>query len=214
MSLLRRLRGSSLLMRFGVISLVLTIAVGLVLSSVLSTAIEDRARQQSEDAALMAVRLGLQPQITRVDLAHGFDAERLARVEKAVDAAAEEFGTDGHALAAFDPVELKIYGADRTILYHSEHPELVGDTSGSGELGAALVGFSPTLSAALLGWAGGEPWLVAGWMVLACAVSLVAFLASEETRDLDIGLEKPDQDALVSTPKVAKEEQTPASVGS
>jgi diguanylate cyclase (GGDEF)-like protein len=140
MSPLRRLRGLSLLTRFGVTSLVLTIAVGLVLSSVLSTAIENRARQQSEDAALMAVRLGLQPQITRVDLAHGFDAERLARVEKAVDTAAEEFGTDGHALAAFDPVELKIFGADRTILYHSEHPELVGETSGSGELGAALDG--------------------------------------------------------------------------
>ena len=43
-------------------------------------------------------------------------------------------------------------------------------------------------------------------MVFACLVSLVAFLASEETRDLDIGLEKPAQNALVSKPKVAKEE--------
>lgn len=43
----------------------------------------------------------------------------------------------------------------------------------------------------------------------ACGVSLVAFLASEETKDLDIGLEKPAQDALVSAPKVAKEEEKP-----
>jgi MHS family shikimate/dehydroshikimate transporter-like MFS transporter len=86
--------------------------------------------------------------------------------------------------------------------------------AGSRELGAALVGFSPTLSAALLGWGGGDPWLVAAWMVLACLVSLVAFLASEETRDLDIGLEKPAQDALVSTPKVAKEERPLSTVGS
>ena len=78
--------------------------------------------------------------------------------------------------------------------------------AGSRELGAALVGFSPTLSAALLGWGGGDPWLVATWMVFACLVSLVAFLASEETRDLDIGLEEPDQNALVGKPKVAKEE--------
>jgi diguanylate cyclase (GGDEF)-like protein len=141
MSPLRRLRGSSLLMRYGVISLLLTVAAGAVLSSVLSTAVEDRARQQAEDAALMAVRLGLQPQFTPADLADGFDAERLADVEDAVDDAAEEFGTEGHELAAFDPIELKIFNSDRTIVFHSENPELVGETSGSGELGAALGGY-------------------------------------------------------------------------
>jgi len=87
------------------------------------------------------VRLGLQPQFTQADLADGFDAGRLARVEEAVDDAAEQFGTVGHKLAAFDPIELKIYAADRTILYHSESPELVGQTSSSGELGAALAGY-------------------------------------------------------------------------
>jgi diguanylate cyclase (GGDEF)-like protein len=141
MRLLRRLRGISLLARFGLISLVLTVAVGIALSSVLSTAIADRARQQAEDAALMAVRLGLQPQLPRAELAGAVDAGRLAGVEEAVDAAAEEFGTVGHRLAVFDPIELKIFGADRTILYHSENPELVGETSGSGELGAALQGY-------------------------------------------------------------------------
>jgi diguanylate cyclase (GGDEF)-like protein len=140
MTLLRRLRGTSLLMRFGVISLLLTIVVGAVLSSVLSTAIEDRARQQAEDAALMAVRLGLQPQFTRADLADGFAADRLAGVDEAVDDAAEQVGTRGHALAAFDPIELKVFNRERTILYHSESPELVGETSGSGELRAALAG--------------------------------------------------------------------------
>ena len=141
MRLLRRLRGTSLLTRFAALSLLLTVAVGGVLSSVLSSVIEDRARQQAEDAALMAVRLGLQPQFTRADLAEGFDAERLADVEEAVDDASEQFGMEGTALAAFDPVELKVFGGDRTILYHSEHPELVGETSQSGELGAALDGY-------------------------------------------------------------------------
>ena len=141
MTFLRRMSGTSLLARFGVVSLLLTIAVGVVLASVLSTSIEDRARQQAEDAALMAVRLGLQPQLTEEDLAAGFDADRLASVEQAVDDAAEQFGTLGHKLAAFDPVELKVFNADRTIVYHSESPELVGETSGSGELGAALDGY-------------------------------------------------------------------------
>jgi diguanylate cyclase (GGDEF)-like protein len=141
MSLLRRLRGTSLLTRFGVLSLLLTVAVGAVLSAVLSTAIEDRARQQAEDAALMAVRLGLQPQFTPQDLAEGFRPYRLQAVEEAVDDAAEQFGTGGHDLAAFDPIELKIFNADRTIVYHSESPELVGETSHSGELGAALGGY-------------------------------------------------------------------------
>jgi diguanylate cyclase (GGDEF)-like protein len=141
MSILRRVGGMSFLARFGVISLLLTVAVGAVLASVLSTAIEDRARQQAEDAALMAVRLGLQPQITPEDLAHGFDAGRLAGIEEAVDEAAEEFGTENHELAAFDPIELKIFDADRTIVYHSENPELVGQTSRSGELRASLDGY-------------------------------------------------------------------------
>ncbi|TQN41055.1 diguanylate cyclase (GGDEF)-like protein [Blastococcus colisei] len=141
MSLLRRLRGTSLLTRFGAVSLLLTFAVGAVLSSVLSTAIEERARQQAEDAALMAVRLGLQPLFTPADLAGGFEAGRLADVEDAVDDAAEELGTAGLALAAFDPIELKIFNRERTIVYHSEDPELVGETSGSGELGAALDGY-------------------------------------------------------------------------
>ena len=141
MSLFRRLRSTSLLTRFGVVSLLLTIAVGAVLSSVLSTAIEHRARQQAEDAALMAVRLGLQPRFTQAELADGFDAARLAGVEKTVEDAAEAFGTRGQALAAFDPIELKIFNADRTIVYHSESPELVGEISRSGELASALQGY-------------------------------------------------------------------------
>jgi diguanylate cyclase (GGDEF)-like protein len=140
MTLLRRLRGTSLLARFGAVSLLLTVAVGVVLASALSDAIEDRARQQAEDAALMAVRLGLQPQFTPEDLAGGFDASLLADVEEVVDDAAADFGELHQALAAFDPVELKVFGGDGTILYHSENPQLVGQRSGSGELRAALAG--------------------------------------------------------------------------
>ena len=79
--------------------------------------------------------------------------------------------------------------------------------AGSRELGAALVGFSPTLSAALLGWGGGDPWLVA------CVDDLrLPGLAGRvprrprRRRTSTSGAEEPAQDAIVSEPKVAKEE--------
>src|SRR3954466_9904927 len=140
MRLVRRLRGVSLLARFGAVSLLLTLAVGLVLSSVLSRAIEERARQQAEDAALMAVRLGLQPHFSQSDLIYGFEGRRLEAVEEVLDDAADQSGAEARALAAFDPVELKVYDRDRTVLFNPEAPELFGSTSGSGELRAALAG--------------------------------------------------------------------------
>ncbi|GAA1781784.1 MFS transporter [Luedemannella flava] len=56
----------------------------------------------------------------------------------------------------------------------------------SREIGAAVSGFSPLIAAALLPAAGGGPWLVAGWVMLTASVSLVAFVLSRETRDVDI----------------------------
>jgi diguanylate cyclase (GGDEF)-like protein len=139
MNLLRRLRGTSLLMRFGVISLLLTFAVGAVLASVLSDAIAERARQQAEWTAIVTVRLGLQPQLTPEDLAEGFDPERLASVEAAVTAAADNLEAGGRQLDDLDPVELKIFNRDRTVVYSNEH-EQIGSTSESDELDEVLAG--------------------------------------------------------------------------
>jgi MFS family permease len=58
--------------------------------------------------------------------------------------------------------------------------------AGSREVGAAVAGFSPLVATALLAAGGGEPWLVAGWIVVTAAVSLVAFLFSTETKDVDL----------------------------
>jgi MHS family shikimate/dehydroshikimate transporter-like MFS transporter len=58
--------------------------------------------------------------------------------------------------------------------------------AGSREVGAAVAGFSPLVATALLAAGGGRPWLVAGWIVVTALVSLVAFLFSKETRDIDI----------------------------
>jgi diguanylate cyclase (GGDEF)-like protein len=139
MRLLRRVRGASMLIRFGAITLLLTLAVGVVLSSVLSSAITERARQQAEWTVIVAVRLGLMPQLTPQDFAHGFDAGRLAAVERAINVAGSRLQAGGGQLDDLDPVELNIFNADRTIVYSGEH-DTIGTTSTSGELGDALAG--------------------------------------------------------------------------
>jgi diguanylate cyclase (GGDEF)-like protein len=139
MGLLRRLRAPSLLTRFGVISLVLTLAVGYVLSSVLSTAVTERAREQAEWTVLVAVRLGLQPQLTPRDLEQGFDPRRLAPVADAVRGAADDLQAGGRELDDLDPVELKIFDRDGDIVW-SDDPDRIGETTDSAEFRAALAG--------------------------------------------------------------------------
>jgi diguanylate cyclase (GGDEF)-like protein len=138
MSIVRRLQNTSLLVRFAAISLLLTMAVGVVLASVLSDAISERAREQAEWTAIVTVRLGLQPQLTPRDLAEGFDAERLAAVGAAVTAAKGNL-QGGQQLDDLDPVELKIFNRDRTVVY-SDEADRIGTVSESDELDEVLDG--------------------------------------------------------------------------
>ncbi|PRX96152.1 MFS transporter [Allonocardiopsis opalescens] len=68
----------------------------------------------------------------------------------------------------------------------------------SREIGAAIAGFSPLVAAALLEQAGGEPWPVALWMIATAVVSLVAFLYSRETRQIDIAALEASHEGLVA----------------
>jgi MFS transporter, MHS family, shikimate and dehydroshikimate transport protein len=63
----------------------------------------------------------------------------------------------------------------------------------SREIGAALAGFTPLIAAALVAAADGAPWVVAGYMIVLCAISLVAFLAVPELKDMDITAAGPAQ---------------------
>ncbi|WP_104522605.1 putative bifunctional diguanylate cyclase/phosphodiesterase [Blastococcus atacamensis] len=139
MTVLGRLRGTGLLVRFGVLSMVLTVGLGVVLGSVLSNAIVDRAREQAEWTAIVTVRLGLQPQLDRADLEEGFDVARLARVENAVRAAGDKLQASGRQLDDLDPVELKIYNRAGAIVYSDDH-SIIGTRSESAELRQALGG--------------------------------------------------------------------------
>ncbi|QBI56359.1 MFS transporter [Streptomonospora litoralis] len=68
----------------------------------------------------------------------------------------------------------------------------------SREMGAAVAGFSPVAASALLAASGGDPWLVALLMIGTAAVSLIAFVFSRETREIDIAAFDPDQASVVS----------------
>ena len=136
MDLYVRLRGSSLLARFAAASLVLTVAVGLVLSVALSDLVTDRARQQAESAVVLAVRLGLQPQLRPTDFTDGFDPARLEHVEEALH---REAGTEVNSLDDLDPVTIKMFNRDGLLVY-SDQRQLVGKQVDSPDLRAALAG--------------------------------------------------------------------------
>jgi MHS family shikimate/dehydroshikimate transporter-like MFS transporter len=56
----------------------------------------------------------------------------------------------------------------------------------SREVGAALAGFTPFIATAMVAAAGGAPWGVAVYIIVLCVISLVAFLAAPESKDMDI----------------------------
>jgi MHS family shikimate/dehydroshikimate transporter-like MFS transporter len=63
----------------------------------------------------------------------------------------------------------------------------------SREIGAALAGFTPLIAAALVAAADGAPWVVAGYVAALCLISLVAFVAAPESKDVDIAEAGPAQ---------------------
>ena len=71
---------------------------------------------------------------------------------------------------------------------------LPGDRRGTGRL-------LPLIAAALLAQGGGAPWLVAAWIIVTAVISLVAFLAAQEARTMDINAVHAPQDDLVGAPK-------------
>ncbi|MDQ7903126.1 MFS transporter [Phytohabitans sp. ZYX-F-186] len=77
----------------------------------------------------------------------------------------------------------------------------------SREIGAVVSGFSPLVAAALLRAGGGAPWLVAGWIILTALISLVAFLFSRETRDIDIAA------PTITAPRAARRPGPPTPAG-
>ncbi len=131
----------SLLARFAVVSAALISVLGVGLALVLRAVVVERAQSQAEDAVVVAVRLGLQPQLSPEDFTSGFDHRRFSHVEAAIEHAAEHAAEHrgGADLEGLDPVRIKIFNRTGTIVY-SDHRPLVGQRFDSPGLRAALDG--------------------------------------------------------------------------
>ncbi len=118
---LARLRRTSLLVRFGLASALLVLALGLVLASVLASTVQERALKQSERTAISVARLGVQPLLTRADFESGAVAEarrgRLASALRTVTA---------DSMVA----EVRIFSTDGSLLF-SDFDEPVGSAAAS-----------------------------------------------------------------------------------
>ncbi|RBY92056.1 GGDEF-domain containing protein [Blastococcus sp. TBT05-19] len=139
MTVLGRVRSAGLLVRFAVLSFVLTAGLGVALGTLRADAIAGSAREHAEWTATVTVRLGLQPQLDRDDLENGFDPDRLARVENVVRSAGDQLQASGRQLDDLDPVAVKIFNRAGTIVYADDH-SLIGEQSDSDDLRRALTG--------------------------------------------------------------------------
>ena len=108
----------SLLTRFGVLSLVLVLAIGLVAAEVLHRAIRDRATSDAVRTAVVAARVGLLPDLEVADLQHGstpLDAARRTHLSQRLDHSVSEDG-----LASF-----MLWNPQRWVV-HSDKSDLIG----------------------------------------------------------------------------------------
>ena len=107
-----------LLTRFGILSLVVVVALGLVVGVVLQRSLRDRTMADAVRSAEIAARVGITPHVSAEDLQRDFvplTSERLAEIDERLGAAVSENGI----------VRLKIWNARHWIVY-SDNDRLVG----------------------------------------------------------------------------------------
>ncbi len=125
--LMRRL---SLLGRFGIMSAIPILLLGLALGQSLDRLIRDRALANATQGAKLIARLGAQPLLTVTDLSQGLDPDRLQVLDGALR----------KELVGKDVARLNIWNRDHVIIYSDDH-QLVGRTfAANDELLSALNG--------------------------------------------------------------------------
>jgi signal transduction histidine kinase len=112
------MRRMSLLAKFGVLSFVVIALLGLVLANTLRTVIANRGLADARLAAEVAVRVGIQTQLTPEDLDHGIGPARRRLLDTGVYG-----GATDRVIA-----RIKVWNHARTIVY-SDDPGLVGQTA-------------------------------------------------------------------------------------
>lgn len=120
----------SLLTKFGLISALPILALGLVLSHILEGFVRERAILTARQSIEAAARVGVQPHIRNEELGDGFSEIDYERLDTLLNGEALLNGATG---------EYKIWNGDLEVVYSADRSEL--GTKGGGEhLGAALAG--------------------------------------------------------------------------
>ena len=110
----------SLLTKFGVVSALLIIALGLVLSQILETFVRNRAIEAATQGIEAAARVGVQPHLRGRDLARGLDPAKYTELRKLLG---------GEMLLDGTVAEYTIWNADLETVYSAD-PAMVGDRAG------------------------------------------------------------------------------------
>jgi diguanylate cyclase (GGDEF)-like protein len=128
-----RVRGSSLLLRFAVVSLVLVVLLGVLMARLLASMIAERGLQSATDAAVLTTTIAIQPLLTASDLADGVPADKVEALDRAVHGS-----RSGTEIA-----RIKIWHSDGDLIYVADpHTRSPARTDGqpSPELAEALDG--------------------------------------------------------------------------
>src|SRR5919199_3201559 len=120
----------SLLAKFGILSMVPIVLLGIVLAQSLSGFVRSRALANARQAASIAARLGIQPRLSEQDLRSGLGQKRLQSLDRALRSAVL-----GHEVA-----RIKIWSRGGRVVY-SDDADLIGRRfPASDELEEALHG--------------------------------------------------------------------------
>ena len=123
----------SLLTKFGIVSALAIITLGLVLSQILEGFVRDRAILTAKQSIEAAARVGVQPHITEGDLRRGFTASRYAKLQEVLG---------GEVLLDGTVAEYTIWNGDLETVYSADASK-VGESAGrAASLEAALAGRS------------------------------------------------------------------------
>ncbi|MFP5352063.1 MAG: putative bifunctional diguanylate cyclase/phosphodiesterase [Actinomycetota bacterium] len=120
----------SLLTKFGLISMLPIVALGLVLSHILEGFVRDRAILTARQSIEAAARVGVQPLIRDQDLSEGFSELEYERLDTLLH---------GEALLDGAAGGYKIFNRDLEVVYSADRSELGSDGHGE-HLTAALAG--------------------------------------------------------------------------
>jgi diguanylate cyclase (GGDEF)-like protein len=101
--------------RFGVVSLVPVVLIGLVLAHFISDQVHKRALAEARKSAVLVARVGIQPLLTPSQIEHGLDTRQLAALNRALRAGATEA----------DVARIKIWNRKHEVVY-SDDRKLIG----------------------------------------------------------------------------------------